>query len=325
MNAAAPDGSHVRYGYSRRRAMVEDPLRALRAAGLGVLERVATASEIEPASLFDELCPFCSESTTSRIESVRSAEAVDAWLASQLATVPTKPTCFIVDFWTSAMAKREWLRVAPPADPAWLARLWRTEPVPGAILVMSPDAGRVLFVTDLYDGYLRAVALPTADVLAMRAERARLDRALAATPGLLRVPMRLSPRALHASELVATDPAYTLPLTSSDARCEAWLEDTFERWRAIPPRLDDRPTPEHIGPYVLSLAGTELLAAFGAYFETPSVVATVWRISGLDRLAIVDVDHTRALSVSREGDHYAARIVDLVMRGPGDAPERSPR
>jgi hypothetical protein len=293
--------------------MIDDDLHELRAAGVGVVERSAAVSENAPVALFAEVYPFAADSVTSRIDKVQSPQVLDAWFASQLASLQTTPTCFMLEHWTSGTGRPEWLVIAPPADPGWLARLWRAVPR-DSILLLSPDQRRLLFVFDQFDGHLRAVATETARVMAMRADRLRLDAALAATPGLLRVPMPPSPRALHARELVASAPTYTLALSSSDARREAWLADAFERWRRIPSPLDDRTDAETVGPYLFSLAGAETLATFGAYIETRSALTTLWRNAGYEQLAIIDADYTRALHLSRDSQRYAARIVTLVER-----------
>jgi hypothetical protein len=46
--------------------MIDYTLDAVRAAGIGVVESVATVNGIETGELFNELYPFCSESTTPR-------------------------------------------------------------------------------------------------------------------------------------------------------------------------------------------------------------------------------------------------------------------
>src|SRR5690242_19348027 len=126
-------------------------------AGLGVIERVATVHGIAAAELWAELYPFASEATTARIASVRAADVIDAWLADQLATVATAPACFVAD-------GPERIHVVPPRDPGWLARLWRAGTATGAVLVLSADARRLLFMIELTGDGLRAVALETAQV-----------------------------------------------------------------------------------------------------------------------------------------------------------------
>ncbi len=284
--------------------MNEDGLQALRAAGVGIVDRVATAAGLAPHALVAELSAFGSESTTSRIESVRLPDVIEAWLGAQLATLNITTSCFLSD-------GGEWLRLAPPVDAGWLARWWRVKLRPDSILLLSGDGERLLYVMHMYNGELGAVATATADILAMRVDRARLDGALAALSGALRVPMPPSPRAVLAAELFDAPHAFTLPAASSRERLDAWICDAFERWRELPPRLDGRWN-EYIGPYVFSLAGTAMLATFGAWLQSSAEVAALWHGAGGTRLAICDGDFSRALALSRESDRYVARITHLA-------------
>ncbi len=253
-----------------------------------MIERVATVDGIAPAVLWNELYPFCSESTTARVESVRSPDIIDDWLAAQAATIETAPTCYLAD-------GDAWLHVAAPPDPGWLARQWRAARATGALLILSADARRLLFLLEMTGDALRAVALETAQVVAMRDDRARLDALLAATADLLRVPMPQSPRALRAADLAKPTATYRLGPDAAEARRATWIVDAFARWRAMPPRLDDRSAaPDQLGPYAFSLAGSDPLATFGAYLAAPEVLP---RLCG-DRLVVINDGHTRALDIA---------------------------
>src|SRR5262245_55802099 len=118
--------------------MIDDTADALRVAGVGVVERFAAVSENLPVALVAELLPFAASSVTSRIDKARSPEVMDAWFAAQLASLQTTPTCLMFGHWPPATWQREWLLVAPPADPGWLARLWHAVPR-DSLLLVSPD------------------------------------------------------------------------------------------------------------------------------------------------------------------------------------------
>lgn len=283
-------------------------LRALANAGVPVLEAAPLApGGVAAPTLLAELYVFYGDSVTSRLPRVRSDDARAAWLNEQLETLGPSERYYAMFDQPSA----EWMYIAPGSDPRWLARVWATHV--DMALLLSEDGSRlvmVLGVVGIPD--LLALAHRTTDVLALRADRERLDSALSDVAGLLRVahpPARIS---LRTDELFLAPVFTTLPASSPPQRRDTWFADAFERWRTTAPALDDHRMPGELGPYEVSLGGAPYVASLAVYAETPAVLARVWAKAGHGRLVILDGARTRALALTCANETFEARIVLLA-------------
>ena len=282
--------------------------RAFANAGVSVVATVPSApGGVTPPTLFAELYVFYGESVTSRLPRVRSAEARATWLRSQLESLgPCERYHAVI-----AQPDETWTVIDAGRDPNWLPRLWTEDT--HILLLLSEDGTRLLMLMDIVGSPdTLALAHRTLDVLALRADRARLDLALSSVAGLLRVARPQARVSLRTDKLYAGPVAMTLPAFSSDERRDTWFTDAFERWRTMAPSLDDHRMPSELGPYEVSLAGAPYIASLGVYANTPATLARVWAKSGHDRFVILDGDRTRALALACSDGTFEARIVAIA-------------
>lgn len=287
---------------------------SLAAAELRIVAWVpSTPGGLTPQPLLDELSTFYSQRWTARIADDRDSREIAAWLGENLATLGDTASFYVMDHLVDRNrpvgSTARWVYVDAGTDRGWLAKAWCTRP--GSLLVVSEDGARVLLVLqDPAVSFVHALAYSTADALALRAEHARLDRVLAATPGLVRVDAGTARVPIVAHQIYGGPPSSTLSGFSADAQRDGWFLDALERWRNQAAPLRDRHLAD-LGPFEISLANTICIATLGAYVKTPSVLLRLWAAAGHDRLVLFDDDRRRAFALCVGAAGFEARSVVL--------------